>query len=148
MIKGEKMGILSKTVETTYVNRFACFVMWITSVDKSVDNVENSWFSTAIFPFYPRWPPFGICIRLWITEWIFSVTCVLCRQGNPCFFFANFGEKVGIFPKRASLCRLFFRKSKNFLLDLHKFYGCMFFPEQEILFSHDCDAGGPPCRER
>jgi len=41
MIKGEKVGNLSVGVEKTYVNRICISGVWISAVEKSVDNVEK-----------------------------------------------------------------------------------------------------------
>ena len=63
------MGILSEAVEITYVNRFAYDTVWISAVDKSVDNVENSWFSTVIFLFFRSPEMYGPCITgciIWV----------------------------------------------------------------------------------
>ena len=45
---GEKVGRPSTFVEKNYVNRFVYRSVWITPVEKSVDNVEKYEFSTVI----------------------------------------------------------------------------------------------------
>ena len=53
ILTDEKVGILSETVENSYVNQnvYRCFLfLWTTAVDNSVDNVEKLAFSTAVFP--------------------------------------------------------------------------------------------------
>ena len=53
ILTDEKVGILSEVVEISYVNQnvYRRFLsLWTIPVDKSVDNVEKSAFSTAVFP--------------------------------------------------------------------------------------------------
>jgi len=49
MLHREKVRKLSEDVEITYVNQNGYFPVWTTPVEKPVDNVEKSCFSTGIF---------------------------------------------------------------------------------------------------
>jgi hypothetical protein len=53
MLHREKVRKPSQGVEITYVNQNGYFPVWITSVEKSVDNVEKSCFSTGILGIFP-----------------------------------------------------------------------------------------------
>lgn len=74
------------------------FSLWKSLVDKSVDNVEKSWFSTAIFPLFTaaairRF----VHIRMHIRTG-YQVSCVLCCHWFDSRFRCEFIEKVGILP--------------------------------------------------
>ena len=80
-----------------YIN-FSVF-LWTPPVEKSVDNVEKSWFSTVIFLFSPAADTLHLLhIRLHI-RYEFRVPFMLCRHLSYWLFFRKFIEKVSIFPE-------------------------------------------------
>jgi hypothetical protein len=54
--KGEKVGTLAKPVENSYVNRKRISPLSPSPVEKPVDNVENSTFSTKFPKDFPEFP--------------------------------------------------------------------------------------------
>ena len=106
MLHSEKVRKPSQGVEKTYVNQNAYMPVWITFVDKSVDNVENLCFSTGIFRFFPLIHPFSRCIPDCITRKKSAVFRVMlpCESGG---FLSQFPRKSWHFHQAARFLPLF-----------------------------------------
>ena len=104
------------------------------AVEKSVDNVEKSMFSTLIFQIMPLFHR-GAAMNIFMyKDEKYGFTFVLCRICFLLIFFVNLWQKLAFSPSRRSARPCLDRVCCRFLLIFHKLACRMFFAFSEILW--------------